>query len=265
MSNNNTTYKETSIGLIPSDWEVKKLGEIAKIKHGKDQKGFEEDNGKFPILGSGGVIGRTNNFLYDKPSVLIGRKGTIDKPRFMDTPFWTVDTLFYTEIANNIEPLWLFYKFETINWYLYNEASTVPSLNGSTISSIKLSIPTYSEQQKIANIISTWDKAIEKCKGIIDSLKDRNIGLAQQLLTGKKRVIGFEKSQWHLKSLEEVATFKNGKAHENAIDEDGDYIVVNSKFISTEARISKASNENLCPLYKDSIVMVMSDIPNGKA
>lgn len=126
-------------------------------------------------------------------------------------------------------------------------------------------MPPINEQRKIATILSNWDIAIDNCKAIIENLKNRNIGLAQQLLSGKMRVKGFEKSQWHLKSVEEVAVFKNGKAHENCIDEEGDYFVVNSKFISTQGKVAKASNENLCPLFKNDITMVMSDIPDGKA
>ena len=181
-----TTYKQTRIGLIPTDWEVRKLGDVAKIKHGKDQKKVEVIDGKYPILGTGGEMGKTNTFLYDKPSVLIGRKGTIDKPRFMDTPFWTVDTLFYTELSDNIVPKWLFNVFQTIDWYFYNEASGVPSLSGSTISAILLPIPPLPEQQKIATILSTWDAAIDKYKSIIDNVKQRNKGLAQQLLNSEK-------------------------------------------------------------------------------
>ena len=69
------------------DFETKKLGEILTVKYGKSQKEVEDDEGKFPILGTGGVIGKTNSYLFNKPSVLIGRKGTIDKPMYMDTPF----------------------------------------------------------------------------------------------------------------------------------------------------------------------------------
>jgi type I restriction enzyme S subunit len=199
-------YKQTSIGLIPIDWEVKRLGEIAKIKHGRDQKQVICDNGIYPILGTGGEIGRTNSFLYDKPSVLIGRKGTIDKPRFMDTPFWTVDTLFYTELSQNIVPIWLFNVFQTINWYYYNEASGVPSLSGSNISTIQLAVPPLPEQQKIADVLSTWDKAIENCKAIINNLKVRNNGLTQQLLSGKMRMKGFDK-KWKVRFLSECLNF----------------------------------------------------------
>ena len=89
-------------------WEKKKLKDVAEIKYGKDQKGIACENGKYPILGTGGIMGRTNEFLSDKPSVLIGRKGTIDKPLFIDTPFWTVDTLFYTIVISNVNPKWLY-------------------------------------------------------------------------------------------------------------------------------------------------------------
>jgi type I restriction enzyme S subunit len=132
-------------------WEVKKLGEILIVRHGKSQKGVNDDNGIYPILASGGIIGKSNRFLYDKPSVLIGRKGTIDKPQFMNTPFWTVDTLFYTEILENYDAKFIFYMFNLIDWYSYNEASGVPSLNAKTIEMIEKGLPrTKVEQTHIA-------------------------------------------------------------------------------------------------------------------
>ena len=71
-------------------WEVKKFGEVLNVKHGKSQKEIIDGNGKYPILATSGIIGKTNAYLYDKPSVLIGRKGTIDAPQFMDKPFWAI-------------------------------------------------------------------------------------------------------------------------------------------------------------------------------
>ena len=76
--------------------------ELATIKYGKNQKLVESPDGTIPIYGTGGLMGYATKALYDKPSVLIGRKGTIDKVKFIDTPFWTVDTLFYTEINEEI-------------------------------------------------------------------------------------------------------------------------------------------------------------------
>jgi type I restriction enzyme S subunit len=156
--------------------------------------------------------------------------------------------------------------FEEVNWKKIEQGSTFTAVSSKEIINYPLLIfNSPPEQQKIAEILSTWDDAIAKCKATILALKDRNKGLAQQLLSGKMRLKDFRKSQWHLKSVEEVAVFKNGKAHENCIDEDGDYFVVNSKFISTQGKVAKSSNQNLCPLFKNDVTLVMSDVPNGKA
>lgn len=116
----NSQFTTHNSPFIKEGWEVKKFGEVLKIRHGKSQKEVTTDNGVYPILASGGIIGRANFFLYDKPSVLIGRKGTIDAPQYMDTPFWSVDTLFYTEINQGYDPKFIFYMFNLIDWYSYN-------------------------------------------------------------------------------------------------------------------------------------------------
>ncbi len=175
---------------IPSTWQKLRLGDCLTIKHGKSQKEIEVVDGKYPILASGGVIGRTNTPLYSKPSVLIGRKGTIDKPRYMDTPFWTVDTLFYSQVKDNSVPKYLFYVFNFIDWYEYNEASGVPSLSSSTISSIEVLLPPLPEQNRIVSVLETWDKAIEKLSRKIEIKKEIKRGLMRGLLTGKLRVTG---------------------------------------------------------------------------
>ena len=78
------------------------LQELVTIKYGKNQKKVLDKNGTIPIYGTGGLIGWANNYLYDQPSVLIGRKGTINKVKYVEHPFWTVDTLFYTKINKDI-------------------------------------------------------------------------------------------------------------------------------------------------------------------
>lgn len=161
------------------NWEKKKIKDLVEIKYGKDQKQISCENGKYPILGTGGEMGRTNDFLTDKPSVLIGRKGTIDKPRYMDTPFWTVDTLFYTYVFANTNPKWLYYKFETINWYLYNEASGVPSLSSSTLYTISVILPTLPEQIKIADFLSAIDDKIYHTQLQIEKAEVWKKGLLQ--------------------------------------------------------------------------------------
>jgi type I restriction enzyme S subunit len=171
-------------------WVKKRLGDVLKIKHGKGQKDVANESGPYPILGSGGIMGRANKFLYDKPSVLIGRKGTIDEPRFMDIPFWTVDTLFYSEIFKEHDAKFIYYLFQLIDWYLYNEASGVPSLNAKTIENIERSFPPLKEDEsKISAIISDMDNEIVKLEAKLWKCKTIKQGTIQNLLTGRIRLL----------------------------------------------------------------------------
>ena len=186
-----------------------KLSDCLTIRYGKNQKDVESDDGEFPILGTGGEIGRTNIALYSKPSVLIGRKGTIDKPRYMDTPFWTVDTLFYTEIHDNALPKFIYYIFTTINWYRYNEASGVPSLSASTVASIKINLPALDEQERAVAVLETWDAYIAMVEKKIQLKMSVKKGMMQQLLSGKKRLPGFEKP-WDKTTIKSFARVDSG-------------------------------------------------------
>ncbi|HKK33737.1 MAG TPA: restriction endonuclease subunit S, partial [Desulfomicrobiaceae bacterium] len=104
-------YKDSGVewlGKIPTAWVLSRLKYMAHIKNGQDYKTVETNTG-YPVLGSGGQFTFASTFLYDKESVLLGRKGTIDKPLYIDEPFWTVDTMYYTEIDNEIPPKFLYY------------------------------------------------------------------------------------------------------------------------------------------------------------
>ena len=109
------------------EWEEKRIGEILTLCHGKDYKHLKK--GDIPVMGTGGVITYVNEALCDWQCVCIGRKGTIDRPYFMDKPFWSVDTLFYSKPLGDNMPKFQYYLFQNINWLFYNEASGVPSLS----------------------------------------------------------------------------------------------------------------------------------------
>ena len=174
-------FKDDNGNYYPN-WEEKRLEEILKIKHGKSQKEIECTNGKYPILATSGKIGKTNAYLWDKPCVLIGRKGTIDKPQYMDTPFWTVDTLFYSEVFKENNAKYLYYLFYTINWKKYDESTGVPSLSAKSIERIKVTLSIdYSEQLIISKILSTFDNKIQQEKCILNYLQTYKKGLLQQM------------------------------------------------------------------------------------
>lgn len=184
-------YKQTEVGVIPEDWEVITFGNIMSIRHGKNQQQIESQNGLYPILATGGQIGWGNSYLWNKPSVLIGRKGTINKPRYCDTPFWTVDTLFYSEISHQVDAKFTYYKFCMIDWMKYNEASGVPSLNASTIENVLAAYPAKKEQITISNALSDVDALISELEKLIAKKQAIRTATMQQLLTGRTRLPQF--------------------------------------------------------------------------
>ncbi len=180
---------QTRLPGFDGGWEMKRLGDILTVRHGKSQHGVTAPDGKFPILASGGEIGRTNSFIYDKPSVLIGRKGTIDSPQYVDSPFWTVDTLFYTEISSEADAKFVFYKFVMIRWRSYNEASGVPSLNAKTIENIEIKTPHVTEQTAIATVLSDMDAELAALEQRLTKTRALKQGMMQELLTGRTRLL----------------------------------------------------------------------------
>lgn len=170
------------------EWKSVRLRNTLNVCHGQNQRNVEQENGVYPILETGGEIGRTNDFLYDKPSILIGRKGSINKPMYMETPFWTIDTLFYCKIKSGYHPKFLFFKFQSINWNKYDESSGVPSLNASTIGSVDIFAPEFPEQTAIAEVLSAADREIDLLRQDIEQEKQKKKALMQLLLTGIARV-----------------------------------------------------------------------------
>ena len=189
------------------EWKKIKYKDVLKIKSGKDQKEIECENGIYPILGTGGQIGTTNIYLYNKPSVLIGRKGTINKPQYMESPFWTVDTLFYSEIFINNLPKFIFYTFQNVNWKKYDESTGVPSLSCNTIENVESYIPEIKEQNKISNFLSLLDKKIELQSKKIEALKLYKKGLVK--LSIKKIKVNKISLKEVLKEYNEKSTINN--------------------------------------------------------
>jgi type I restriction enzyme S subunit len=194
------------LSQFTDEWRKALLSDLLTIKHGKSQSEIENKDGEYPILGSGGVIGKAIKPLYSKPSVLIGRKGTIDKPYYYDKPFWTIDTLFYSEIKNGNDPKFLYYVFNTINWKLYNEGSGLPSLSASTISRIKVCVPSLAEQKKIAEFLTAVDERIDILTRRVELLKRYKTGVAEALFSRRLRLAGFS-GDWERKKLGETLDF----------------------------------------------------------
>ena len=251
-------YKQTEQGLIPWDWQVKELGTILTFGSGKDYKHLE--NGEIPVYGTGGVMTYVDEFLFDGESVGIGRKGTIDKPVFLEGKFWTVDTLFYTHQFTNANPKFIYYKFCLIKWKEYNEASGVPSLNKNTLQKIKIALPELAEQTAIANALSDADALISSLEKLIAKKRNIKQGAMQKLLEPK--------DGWEVKKLGEVCAYQNGKSLEQYFNSKDGLKVISignysplGKFVITNTFIDRnyESKVKKFILKKDDLTMILND------
>ena len=195
------------------EWEEKKLGECLTLLYGKDWKDKSSTKKLYPVLGTGGVISYIDEFIYDKPCVLIGRKGSINNPVFIDKPFWTVDTQFYSEIHEGYSPKFLYYIFCTENWSKHDESTGVPSLSAKNVENTHKHIPSYSEQQKIADFLSNVDSIITAETKILNTLQKKKKALMQKLFTRQLRFKsddGKDFPAWEEKKLGDVCSYIGG-------------------------------------------------------
>ncbi|HET2632423.1 TPA: restriction endonuclease subunit S, partial [Streptococcus pneumoniae] len=128
--------------LNEKEWKVSKWNEILTIRNGKNQKQVEDADGKFPIYGSGGIMGYAKDWIVKKNSVIIGRKGNINKPILVRENFWNVDTAFGLEpVLEKINSEYLFYFCQLYNFEKLNKAVTIPSLTKSDLLNISIPLP----------------------------------------------------------------------------------------------------------------------------
>ncbi|WP_240052475.1 restriction endonuclease subunit S [Staphylococcus aureus] len=247
------------------NWSFKKLKDLLEVYSGRDYKHLEP--GEIPVYGTGGYMLSVSDYLSNNDAIGIGRKGTINKPYLLKAPFWTVDTLFYCIPRKEVDLYFLLSLFKKINWKKYDESTGVPSLSKVNIEKIKVYSCELEEQEKIGNFFSKLDRQIELEEEKLELLEQQKRGYLQKIFSQELRFKDENNSypEWKIKKLEEISEFQNGKAHENFVSDTGKFILVNSKFISTESKVKKYVDKQLTPLEINDIAIVMSDVPNGKA
>jgi type I restriction enzyme S subunit len=161
---------------MPKNWKTYKLSEALEIKYGKDHK--KVSDGDIPIYGTGGIMRFGNQFLYDDESILIPRKGSLNNIYYLNKPFWTVDTLFWSKINKEIVfPKYLFYNLKILDFANMDVGTAIPSLTTKLLNKIEVNIPPLPEQKAIANILSTIDDKIENNLAINKTLEDMAMAL----------------------------------------------------------------------------------------
>ncbi|MDE5538452.1 restriction endonuclease subunit S [Elizabethkingia meningoseptica] len=145
------------------------LRQLLIIRNGKDHKSIL--NGNIPIFGSGGIMRFGNQYLYNKPSILLPRKGSLHNIQFSKVPFWTVDTLYYTEINEQFaEPYFLYNYLKILDLENLNTGTGVPSMTFDSYYNLKITLPEIKIQKKIANILQAIDNKIDLNNQINDNL-----------------------------------------------------------------------------------------------
>jgi len=289
MSNTSTSSVRATNKLIPElrfpefvndrEWKIKSINDLCNILNNlrKPISGSDRKKGDYPYYGASGIIDYVDEYIFDERLLLVGEDGA-KWNAFENTAFLVEEKYWVNNHAHVLKPIKINDKL--LESYLvkldlqpYITGAAPPKLTLGKLKDIPIPVPENPlEQQKIASCLSSLDEVITAYSQKFDTLKSLKKGLMQNLFpqdgetVPKYRFPEFLKDgDWVEKVLSEVADYENGKAHEKDIDEGGDFVVVNSKFISTEGQTVKYSNSAICLAKNGDILMVLSDLPNGKA
>ena len=189
-------------------WTYKKLGEVANIIHGKNQREVLSVNGQYPIYGSGGnIMGFASDYLCEAGSTILGRKGSINNPQYIEERFWNVDTAFGITPKEDNCSKYIYYFIKSIDWSKKNTGTTLPSLTQQVVKDVLIPTPSPSEQRAI---VARLDSAFAQ----IDSLKanaEKQLSEARKLFQKALEEAMTPKEGWEEKTIGEIAEVKGGK------------------------------------------------------
>lgn len=267
--------------LCPDGVEYKRLGDIGRISMCKRVlKSQTNSVSGVPFYKIGTFGKEADSYISEelfldyksrypypkKGDVLISASGTIGRTVIFDgKPSYFQDSNIIW-VANNEEFLtnkFLYYIYQTNPWKVA-DGGTIQRLYNSDLEKIQLPVPPLEVQREIVRILDNFTFLTTELAAELAARQKQYEYYRNSLLTFEdiqKRMI--KSIPWV--KLDNIIEFKNGKGHEKCINENGQYIVVNSKFISTNGRVKKFSDQQLSPLYNNDILMVMSDLPNGQA
>ena len=175
-------FVESELGLIPEGWRVGTLSELVEVRYGKDHKMLND--GRIPVYGSGGIMRHADRALFESESVLIPRKGTLNNVMYVNHPFWTVDTMFYTigKAAHVIKYAHLFLLTQDLA--SMNAGSAVPSMTTDILNRLPVLIPTLEALKTFDTIVSTVYSVIRSDQVENASLASTRDSILPQLLSG---------------------------------------------------------------------------------
>jgi len=190
------------IGRLLGSAEVrwKPLSQVARIKNGKDWKKLGE--GDIPVYGSGGIMGYVDTFAYDKPTVLIPRKGTITNVFYVETPFWNVDTIYYTEVEEKkLNPKFFYYVIKTIDLMALDTGSGRPSLTQAILNKLLIPIPCPDNPKKSLEIQAEIVRILDTFTELTTELTTELNARKKQYNYYRDQLLSFEEGEVEWKTL----------------------------------------------------------------
>lgn len=148
-----------------------KFADVLTIVNGKNQKKVENPHGKYPVYGSGGIMGYADDYICEAETVVLGRKGSINNPIFVETPFWNVDTAFGLHAeCSKLFPKYLYYFCVNYDFERLNTTVTIPSLTKANLLNVEIPLPPLEEQRRIAALLDKVSDLIAKRRAQLDKL-----------------------------------------------------------------------------------------------
>ena len=204
-------YKRSEVGVIPSDWMVKPISQVAPLQRGFDLPTREIRPGPFPVVYSNGVENFHSVAMVKGSGVVTGRSGTLGKVHYIDTDYWPHNTSLWVTRFNDNIPKFIYYLYESLSFGRFASGSGVPTLNRNDAHSCRIALPSdRNEQRAIATTLSDVDALLGGLDRLIAKKRDLKQAAMQQLLTGQTRLPGFH-GEWGVKRLGEIASIRNQK------------------------------------------------------
>lgn len=209
-----TRFKDTEIGKIPYDWDIKLIDKVAPLQRGFDLPTTQIIRGGIPVVFSNGIGAYHNEPMCKAPGVITGRSGTIGHFTYIESGYyWPHNTTLWVTRFVECVPLYIKYLFETLDFKRYSGGSGVPTLNRNELHSKIIAIPyKIEEQSRIVSVLTCIDNLISSLDKLIDKKKNIKQGTMQQLLTGKKRLKGFTEP-WIVRELGKSFTFMGNNCY----------------------------------------------------
>ena len=179
-------YINLFITNVNPDWKQGKLSDLVSVKYGRDHKKLAD--GEYPVYGSGGIMRYVERPLYDKESVLIPRKGTLNNVMYINRPFWSVDTMFYTEMKMPNIAKFVYHFIKSKDLASMNAGSAVPSMTTDILNAIEVAIPSAQTLEAFENIVAPMYKAIQENNEQSKRLAVLRDTLLPKLMSGKIKI-----------------------------------------------------------------------------